>query len=101
MCQRTIKCTILIPSTPSLFPCLSPPLSLSSSSLLLSCRGIIFKEQTKRYPTHACKEYNYVFPLLVENCGYREDNIPQLQDVSDFLKGTVMHELYRILINTH
>ncbi|XP_047472996.1 protein henna-like isoform X1 [Penaeus chinensis] len=46
----------------------------------------VFKNLTKLYKTHACREHQNVFPLLIENCGYREDNIPQLQDVSDFLK---------------
>uniref|UniRef100_A0AC35U6F4 Phenylalanine 4-monooxygenase n=1 Tax=Rhabditophanes sp. KR3021 TaxID=114890 RepID=A0AC35U6F4_9BILA len=46
----------------------------------------IYTELTKLYPTHACKEFNYIFPLLQQNCGYGPDNIPQLQDVSDFLK---------------
>ncbi|KAK2188757.1 hypothetical protein NP493_123g04032 [Ridgeia piscesae] len=48
--------------------------------------GTIFRELTKLYPTHACREFNHVFPLLIDNCGYREDNIPQLQDVANFLK---------------
>lgn len=52
--------------------------------------GKVFRELTKLYPKYACKEHNHVFPLLVENCGYREDNVPQLQDVSDFLKGTFL-----------
>lgn len=49
--------------------------------------GTVFKQVVELYPTHACKEHNHVFPLLIENCGYREDNIPQLEDVSNFLKG--------------
>lgn len=48
--------------------------------------GIIFKNLTTLYPTHACREHNHVFPLLIDNCGYREDNIPQMEDVSNFLK---------------
>ncbi|ELT91345.1 hypothetical protein CAPTEDRAFT_157066 [Capitella teleta] len=48
--------------------------------------GTIFKQLTTLYPTHACQEFNHVFPLLVDNCGFREDNIPQLQDISNFLK---------------
>jgi phenylalanine-4-hydroxylase len=48
--------------------------------------GKIFRELTKLYPTNACQEFNHVFPLLQENCGFREDNIPQLQDVANFLK---------------
>ncbi|XP_072045976.1 protein henna-like isoform X2 [Amphiura filiformis] len=48
--------------------------------------GTIFRKLTELYPTHACREFNHVFPLLVENCGFREDNIPQLQEVSEFLQ---------------
>jgi len=46
----------------------------------------IYKELFGLYKTHACKEFNYIFPLLQQNCGYGSDKIPQLQDVSDFLK---------------
>nr|CAH0100881.1 unnamed protein product [Daphnia galeata] len=47
--------------------------------------GTIYRQLTKLYPTHACREFNHNFPLLIENCGYKEDNIPQLQDISEFL----------------
>eukprot|EP00004_Rigifila_ramosa_P002371 TRINITY_DN12472_c0_g1_i1.p1 TRINITY_DN12472_c0_g1~~TRINITY_DN12472_c0_g1_i1.p1 ORF type:complete len:456 (-),score=102.76 TRINITY_DN12472_c0_g1_i1:59-1426(-) len=50
--------------------------------------GSVFNKLTALYPTHACREHNYVFPLLVQNCGYRADNIPQLQDISEFLKDS-------------
>ncbi|THD22816.1 Phenylalanine-tryptophan hydroxylase [Fasciola hepatica] len=48
--------------------------------------GKVFDQLTQLFPTHACREYNRLFPLLVENCQFRRDNIPQLQDVSDYLK---------------
>lgn len=35
---------------------------------------------------HACDEFNYIVPLLESNCGYAVDNIPQQQDISNFLK---------------
>ncbi|XP_033101997.1 phenylalanine-4-hydroxylase-like isoform X2 [Anneissia japonica] len=46
----------------------------------------IFNKLTELYPTHACSQYNHIFPLLVQNCGFKAGNIPQLQDVSNFLK---------------
>ncbi|XP_049819821.1 tryptophan 5-hydroxylase 1 [Aethina tumida] len=48
--------------------------------------GTVFRELHKLYQEHACREYLENWPQLVKYCGYREDNIPQLQDVSVFLK---------------
>ncbi|XP_058792140.1 protein henna isoform X2 [Phymastichus coffea] len=48
--------------------------------------GAVFDKLTELYPRYACREHNHVFPLLIENCGYRRDNVPQLEDISNFLK---------------
>lgn len=48
--------------------------------------GTVFTKLIDLYPKYACREHNHVFQLLIENCGYREDNIPQLEDISNFLK---------------
>uniref|UniRef100_F6PGY3 phenylalanine 4-monooxygenase n=2 Tax=Ciona intestinalis TaxID=7719 RepID=F6PGY3_CIOIN len=50
--------------------------------------GTIFNKLTNLFPTHACREFNRVFPLLQENCGYTADSIPQLEDISQFLQKT-------------
>jgi phenylalanine-4-hydroxylase len=47
----------------------------------------VFRSLMKLYPTHACRQHVYIFPLLIQNCGYSENNIPQLEDISRFLKG--------------
>ncbi|KAJ3399449.1 hypothetical protein HDU80_007883 [Chytriomyces hyalinus] len=48
--------------------------------------GVVFNKLQKLYETNACKEFRFVFPLLVQNCGFRDDNIPQIEDVSRFVK---------------
>uniref|UniRef100_A0A667X5G5 tryptophan 5-monooxygenase n=1 Tax=Myripristis murdjan TaxID=586833 RepID=A0A667X5G5_9TELE len=48
--------------------------------------GVVFRELNKLYPSHACREHLKNLPLLTTHCNYREDNIPQLEDVSRFLK---------------
>ncbi|XP_077374062.1 tryptophan 5-hydroxylase 2-like isoform X1 [Festucalex cinctus] len=48
--------------------------------------GVVFGELNKLYPTHACHEYLRNLPLLARHCAYRHDNIPQLEDVSRFLR---------------
>lgn len=48
----------------------------------------IYEKVVPLYKKYACKEYNHIFPLMEENCGYRADNIPQLEDVSRFLKDS-------------
>ncbi|KAF5305306.1 hypothetical protein FQA39_LY09271 [Lamprigera yunnana] len=48
--------------------------------------GTVFCELYKLYTKHACQEYLENWPELVKYCGYREDNVPQLQDINVYLK---------------
>ena len=49
----------------------------------------MFTKLDNLHPTHACREYNEAFRVLKEKCHYNADNIPQLQDVSEFLRGKI------------
>ncbi|KAM9388132.1 tyrosine 3-monooxygenase-like [Phaethornis superciliosus] len=46
----------------------------------------VYRKLTSLYPTHACTQYLDAFQQLEKYCVYQEDKIPQLQDVSRFLK---------------
>ncbi|RLN49195.1 hypothetical protein BBJ29_003708 [Phytophthora kernoviae] len=48
--------------------------------------GVIYKRMKSMWKQYACDEFNYIMPLLETNCGYAEDNIPQQQDISNFLQ---------------
>ncbi len=49
--------------------------------------GTIYRKLKNLFKTNACAEFNHILPLLEQNCGYSEQSIPQLQDVSNFLQG--------------
>ncbi len=51
-------------------------------------RRLCFNKLSSLYPTHACEEFNNIFNLLKQNKIYEENKIPQLEDVSNFLKGS-------------
>ncbi|PAA91611.1 hypothetical protein BOX15_Mlig010937g1 [Macrostomum lignano] len=46
----------------------------------------VYKELSSLYQKHACREFLENLPQLQKFCGYREDNIPQLEDISRYLK---------------
>eukprot|EP00028_Trichosphaerium_sp_Am-I-7-wt_P002793 CAMPEP_0168533850 /NCGR_PEP_ID=MMETSP0405-20121227/17428_1 /TAXON_ID=498012 /ORGANISM="Trichosphaerium sp, Strain Am-I-7 wt" /LENGTH=393 /DNA_ID=CAMNT_0008560201 /DNA_START=86 /DNA_END=1267 /DNA_ORIENTATION=+ len=59
--------------------------------------GTVYKKLTTLYKTHACKQHNYVFPLLEQNCGYSPDSIPQLAVVSEFLQDCTGWQLRPVM----
>jgi len=48
--------------------------------------GIVYRELKQLYKSHACREHMRNLTVLERECGYGEHNIPQLEDVSNFLK---------------
>uniref|UniRef100_A0AAY4C2J8 Tyrosine hydroxylase 2 n=2 Tax=Denticeps clupeoides TaxID=299321 RepID=A0AAY4C2J8_9TELE len=46
----------------------------------------VYRTLTGIYPSHACRQFLHGLQQLEKECGYGEDRIPQLQDVSVFLQ---------------
>ncbi|KAJ2617480.1 hypothetical protein H4S08_000322 [Coemansia sp. RSA 1365] len=46
----------------------------------------VYTRLHEMYPKYACREFLHVFPLLEQNCAYGPDEIPQIEDISRFLK---------------
>ena len=50
--------------------------------------GSVLTKLRGMFNQYACKEYLEIFPLIEKHCGARADNIPQICDISDFLRET-------------
>jgi len=52
----------------------------------ITCWGTVFKTLSGMYEKHACAEYLANFRMLERECGWSENAIPQLEDVSQFMQ---------------
>uniref|UniRef100_H2YCI3 phenylalanine 4-monooxygenase n=1 Tax=Ciona savignyi TaxID=51511 RepID=H2YCI3_CIOSA len=48
--------------------------------------GKVYKELMSLHPTYACAQHLQNLPLLSKYCNCAEDNVPQLEDISNFLQ---------------
>ncbi|GBG30889.1 Tryptophan 5-hydroxylase [Hondaea fermentalgiana] len=55
--------------------------------------GTVYRRLKEYFPAYACQEYIDVIDSLEREVGYGEDNIPQQQDVSEFLKASTGFQL--------
>lgn len=49
--------------------------------------GTVYNKLRPLLSKHACKEHVALLPLLEKHCGYSDKNIPQVRDISEFMKG--------------
>jgi phenylalanine-4-hydroxylase len=47
--------------------------------------GVVYNKLKELYPTHACRAHLNAIKLMEEECGFTPNNIPQLEDISNFL----------------
>lgn len=52
----------------------------------ISTWNAVYTQLRNLLPTHGCREHNEVFKILERECGYGPNNIPQLEDISNFMK---------------
>lgn len=59
-------------------------------SLMLCCcvdRREVYRQLRSIYPSLACRQFMEGLQQLEKECGYGEERIPQLREISAFLRG--------------
>lgn len=59
-------------------------------SLMWCCcvdRREVYRQLRSIYPSLACRQFMEALQQLEEECGYGEERIPQLREISAFLRG--------------
>lgn len=56
-------------------------------------RATVYNELRQLYPNHACKQFLSILAMLENECGFGPNAIPQLEDISKFLKSNeLLHD---------
>jgi phenylalanine-4-hydroxylase len=56
----------------------------------------IFDNLTPLHKKHACKEHNDSFEDIKKNCGFQRNNIPQIDDINDYIRDKTGFKLIPI-----
>ena len=48
--------------------------------------GVVYNKLKHLFGQYGCRQYNEILPILEKECGYRDDNLPQVGVISDFLR---------------
>lgn len=52
-------------------------------------------------PGRACTIHRKQLEIMMKECGFAEDNIPQMEDVSNFLKSKLIFNCFRLFVNIY
>lgn len=55
--------------------------------------GMVYTKLGSLQEKYACREYRDIMPLMEKHCGYGVDNIPQVRDISTFLRSRTGFQL--------
>ena len=61
--------------------------------------GKVYTFMKKLHAQYACAEYLHIIPLMEKHCGFSADTIPQVQDISAFLKVCLLSQSTHLFIN--
>jgi hypothetical protein len=55
----------------------------------------VYRKAYELFPGRACTTHRKVLEVMKKECGYSEDNIPQMEDISQYLKSDCNYGLFK------
>jgi len=68
---------------------------------IIITRKQVFTTLSNLFPKYACEEFNDAFNQLVTDKVFTSDEVPQLEDVSKYLKGLHLQFIFLKIVSIH